>query len=68
MDEMALYAIDRTAWLAHVAPNMARRIESDPDAKVTGDWSRMPNDYRAAVWKHLDESQRSRIRALRNAA
>lgn len=65
-DELTLYETDRDGWLAYVAPNLARRIASDPDDKVNRDWPRIPDDYKAAVWKLLPEEQRQRIRELRS--
>ena len=66
MDELALYGTDRNAWLAYVAPNMARQIASDSDEKVNRVWPSIPDDYKRAVWKLLPEEQRQRIRDLRD--
>lgn len=68
MDEIALYVSDRDAWLAHVAPRMADRLASATDEQIKRDWNRMTRDYQTAVWQHLDEPQRARIRTLRKAA
>jgi hypothetical protein len=68
MDERALYETDRTAWLAHIAPRAALRIAAASDEQVQRDWQRTPRDYQTAVWQHLDETQRARIRKLRSAA
>lgn len=67
-DELALHNTDRGAWLAYVAPNMARKIATDTDEQVQRDWPRIPQDYKAAVWSLLPEAQRERVRALRKAA
>lgn len=67
-DELALYQTDRSAWLEYAAPRMAGRIASATDEQIKGDWNRMPRDYQTAVWPHLDEAHRARIRKLRNAA
>lgn len=68
MDELALYQTDRNAWLEHVAPRMARRIAETSDEQIKRDWNGMVRDYQTAVWQHLDETQRARIRALRKSA
>ncbi len=67
-DERSLYETDRNQWLAFVAPNMARRLATEPDATLGATWARIPRDYQTAVWQHLDEPQRARIRTLRKAA
>jgi hypothetical protein len=67
IDEHAMYETDRAAWLEHVAPRMASRLVAASDEQIKRDWNRMSRDYQTAVWQHLDETQRARIRALRNA-
>jgi hypothetical protein len=64
-DERTLHDTDRAQWLAYVAPNMARKIATDTDEQVRDAWPRIPDDYKAAVWKQLDAAQRERIRKLR---
>jgi hypothetical protein len=66
-EELALHDNDRDGWLAYVAPNMARKLIGESDATLGATWARIPRDYQTAVWQHLDETQRARIRALRNA-
>ena len=70
MDELELYKNDRPAWLELIAPKMAARIAGDTydDVVLQAVWSGMPRDYQTAVWAHLDESARARIRALRATA
>lgn len=68
IDELTLHDTDRAAWLAYVASNMARRLAETPDATLGVLWARIPRDYQTAVWPHLDEAQRQRIRKLRNNA
>jgi len=68
MDERSLYETDRDAWLAYVAPRMARRIAAASDEQIKRDWTRTPRDYQTVVWQHLDDTQRARIRKLRNAS
>ena len=67
-DERALYETDRVAWLTYVAPNMARKLAVEPDAKLGATWARIPRDYQTAVWPLLDEPRRQRIRKLRQNA
>jgi hypothetical protein len=67
-DELELYKTDREGWLAYVSPNMARKLATEPDATLGDTWARIPRDYQTAVWQHLDEPQRERIRALRGKA
>ena len=65
IDELSLHETDRVAWLAYVAPNMARKLAVEPDATLGATWARIPRDYQTAVWPLLDEPQRQRIRKLR---
>lgn len=67
-DELTLHDTDHDQWLNYVAPNMARKIVTDTDDQIQRNWPRIPTDYKAAVWEHLDETQRDRIRRLRKAA
>lgn len=67
-DELALYETNRSAWLEYAAPRMASRIASSTDEQIRVDWNRAPRDYQTAVWQHLDDTQRARIRKVRNAA
>jgi len=66
IEELALFNTNRPAWLAHVAPPLAERMPEMSDAQLNDTWERMPDDYRRAVWPHLDEGQRARIRTLRS--
>lgn len=68
IDEHALYVTDRAAWIAYVAPRAARRISEATNEQIKRDWPRTPRDYQTAVWQHLDDTQRARIRTLRNRA
>jgi len=70
IDELQLYENDRPKWLEIVAPKQAARIADDTydDAVLKAVWAGMGRDYQTAVWQHLDESQRARIRALRGKA
>lgn len=63
-DELTLHDTDREAWLGYVAPQMARRIATEPDGTLADTWSRIPRDYQKAVWQHLDETQRERVRRI----
>lgn len=69
-DELELYKTDRPKWLELVAPKQAARITDDTydDAVLQAVWAAMPRDYQTAVWTHMDESSRARIRALRKDA
>lgn len=69
MDELELYKNDRPKWLELVAQKQAARIADDTydDAVLQAVWAGMARDYQTAVWQHLDDTQRARIRALRNA-
>ena len=67
-DERALYETDRVAWLNYVAPSMARKLAVEPNATLGATWARIPRDYQTAVWPLLDETQRQRIRKLRQTA
>lgn len=70
MDELELYKNDRPKWLEIVAPKQAVRIADDTytDEALQAVWAAMPRDYQTAVWQHLDDTQRERIRALRGKA
>lgn len=68
MNERELYETDRPAWINQKSPRMARIFADTPDAELAGMWARMPRDYQTAVWQHLDDTQRARIRALRKDA
>lgn len=68
MNERELYETDRPAWINQAAPRMAKIFADTPDATLADMWARMPRDYQTAVWAHLDESARARIRALRKDA
>ena len=68
MNDRELYETDRPAWINQKAPRMAKIFADTPDTTLAGMWSRMPRDYQTAVWQHLDETSRARIRALRKAA
>ena len=68
MDERAMYETDRNAWMKHVAPRMASRLVAATDEQIKRDWNGMARDYQTAVWQHLDETQRARIRTLRTTA
>ena len=69
-DELEMYKNDRPKWLELVAPKQASCIADDTydDAVLKAAWAGMDRDYQTAVWAHLDESSRARIRKLRNAA
>ena len=64
-DELAQYQTDRPAWLKEASPKMAAMIQKLCDANVPQTWKLMSRDFQTAVWKHLDETQRARVRALR---
>ncbi len=64
-DERALYDLDREAWLQYVAQNMAAKFGDMPDAMLADTWDRMPRDYQMAVWEHLGETERARVRKVR---
>lgn len=67
-DELTMYLTQRSKWIEQTAPRMAALMRSWPDATAAETWSAIGRDYQLEVWKHLDEAQRSRIRALRKAA
>lgn len=66
-DELDLYNTNRDEWLRFVAPNLARKLATDTDEQVQRNWPTIPADYKAAVWEHLDATQRERIRRLRKS-
>lgn len=68
MDELTLYQTDRQAWLARVAPTMPAVIDASTDDELARAWPMMGRDYQQAVWAHLDEAQRERVRRVRERA
>lgn len=68
MDDLDMYHNDRAAWIALAAPRAAARIARATEEETKRCWSCMERDYQTAVWQHLDDTQRARIRALRTAA
>lgn len=68
--ELEQYQNDRPAWLAHVAPKQAERINSNlyDDIVLAATWNAMPRDYQTATWQHLDEVSRVRVRKVRKEA
>jgi hypothetical protein len=67
-DELTLYHRDREAWLAMVAPRMPPILDANTDAELAMSWGLMSRDYQQAVWAHLSEAQRERVRRLRKEA
>lgn len=66
--ERALYDSDRPAWIAYVAPRMAAGLAGLADEVIGPTWAALARDYQRAVWAHLDDTTRERIRAARDAA
>lgn len=67
-DELTLYLTDRKAWIEMVAPKMPAVIDANTDAELAASWGLMSRDYQQAVWNHLNETQRVRIRRVRKVA
>jgi len=67
-DELTLYHTDRKAWIAMVAPKMPAVIDANTDSELAASWGLMSRDYQQAVWNHLSETQRERIRRVRKEA
>lgn len=67
-EELDLYESDRTKWLVWVAPRMAQRLTTWPDATLGDTWARIPRDYQMAVWALLDDATRERIKRIRKEA
>lgn len=65
-DELAMYQTDRDGWIAYVCAHMAAQFPAKTDADVARAWAVMDRPYQAAVWKHLAEPQRERVRKLRD--
>lgn len=67
-DELTLYLTDRKAWIEMVAPKMPAVIDANTDTELAGSWGLMSRDYQQAVWNHLNETQRERVRRVRKVA
>lgn len=66
-DELALYHDNRDAWIAHVAERTARRIATMQPSEIADTWPLLQRDYQRAIWVHLSEDERGRIREARSA-
>lgn len=67
-DERRLYETDRPAWLRLIAPKMPAVIDANTDEELARSWGMMGRDFQEAVWAHLSEAQRERVRMVRNGA
>lgn len=63
--EFALYQKDRPAWLAIVAPRMAKLLRERERAFIAEMWGSLARDYQRAVWLVADEVTREAIRLAR---
>lgn len=63
--ERALYHRDHAAWVKYSAPRLAGRIAAMRDMDVAFAWSLLTRETQRAVWEHLDETQRARIKVVR---
>lgn len=68
VDELTLYLTQRAKWIEQTAPRTASLMRSWSDKTALETWALIGRDYQIEVWKHLDETQRERIRALRKEA
>lgn len=68
VDELTMYLTQRAKWIEQTAPRTAALMRSWSDAVAVETWSMIGRDYQTEVWKHLDETQRGRIRTLRKEA
>lgn len=62
--ERALYQRDHATWLRYSAPRLADRLADMPD--IAFGWSLLTRDTQVAVWQHLDETHRARVKAVRS--
>lgn len=67
-DDLAIYLNNRAEWIKRTAPRMAALLASWGDAVANESWTRIGQDYRVEIWKHMDAAQRDRIRQIRRAA
>ena len=67
-DELTLYHTDRAVWLAMVAPKMPAVIDANTDVELAVSWGLMARDYQQAVWSHLSDAQRERVKRVRKEA
>jgi hypothetical protein len=67
VDELTLYHDDRPAWIKQVAERTARRLATMPPSEIAGTWPLLQRDYQRAIWGHLSEDERGRIREARAA-
>lgn len=63
--ERHLYATDRAAWRRRKAGVLAAKLMAMTDAVLATSWERVPRETQIAVWQHLDEAQRERVRRVR---
>jgi len=67
-EEIELHLKDRAAWVAYVAPGMARSLMLLDDDGINRTWPRMGRDYQAAVWECLTADERKRVESARRKA
>lgn len=67
-DELAMYLSQRGKWIEQTAPRTAALMRSWKDDVALETWNCIGADYKREVWKHLDTSQRARLRALKGLA
>ena len=65
---LALYQVDRPAWLTAVAPHMPGVVDANTDAELAVAWALMRRDFQGATWQQLSAEQRARIKRVRGVA
>lgn len=63
--ERHLYATDRVEWRRRKAGVLAAKLMAMDDDVLANSWERVPRETQVAVWQHLDEAQRERVRRVR---
>lgn len=64
-DERGLYDTDHSAWVAYVAPGMARSLMLQDDDGINRVWSTMGRSYQTAVWALLSAADQERVTRAR---
>lgn len=63
--ERALYETDHAAWVRYSAPRIADRLATVREMDLAFTWSLLIRETQVAVWEHLDDAQRTRLKAVR---
>lgn len=63
--ERALYETDHAAWVRYSAPRIAARLAVVREIDLAFAWSLLVRETQVAVWEHLDDAQRTKLKAVR---